>query len=168
MNILKTLEFSESSYSESDQLEMSAAGSSESNIRKHFKLDICKYVLADIIFAIYQLDLKSKIMLSWFSNNVWLFDCRCDPFDAVCCYKRQIKIALVNQIRKWLNKKEKLRYLHGGEECNCTQSYTLAEMEYHWEFIDHLANNRSPFEHMNTDARAFQQKFGNRLIYSPI
>ena len=82
----------------------------------------------------------------------------------MCCRKRQIRLALVKQIRKWLNNKTNLRYLHEGDECNCAQAYTLAEMEYHWEFIDHLVNRRSPFVHMNTDARVFQRKFGKRLI----
>ena len=139
-----------------------------SNIRKHFKLYICKYVLADSIFAKYQLDLENKIMFPWHSKRPTVFNCMLHEVDDVCCRKRRIKLAFVKQIRIWLNNKTKLRYLHDGDKCNCAQSYTLAEMEYHWEFIDHLANNRSPFEHMNTDARAFQQKFGQRLITSPI
>ena len=117
------------------------------------------------------MDLNKKSMITWHHDHESLFNCRaCHRLspDRVCCRKRQIKLALVTQIRKWLNNKDKLRYLHDGDECNCARSYSLAEMEYHWEYIDRLMNGRSPFEHMNTDSRAFQTKFGNTLITSPI
>ena len=174
LSILKKLGPSESSDFHLLESNESQAGLSGCNIRYTFKGEMCKYILADIIYAKYQFDLQNKVMYAWQVNNekyLSLFDCRDQDYhgdDMVCCRKRKIKLALIKQIRKWLNNRDKLRFLHDGDKCNCARAYSLAEIEYHLEFIEHLANDRSPFDRMNTDTRAFQQRFNNKPMTSLI
>ena len=59
-----------------------------------------------------------------------------DGEEDICCKKRIIRLELVKTIRKWLNNKENLRYLHDSDDCTC--EYTAEELDYYKEFMTRL------------------------------
>ena len=103
---------------------------------------ICKYVIADHVYDKFQDYLRETKMPVWHDEYNTLFECLttsiglCDGEEDICCKKRIIRLELVKTIRKWLNNKENLRYLHDSDDCTC--EYTAEELDYYKEFMTRL------------------------------
>ena len=103
----------------------------------------CKYAIASYIVDEYRSYVVNQKMPIWHHQDASLLDCTqpiCIGKENVCCRKRTIRLALIENMAAWLKNKDNLRYLHDGDACNCADKYSQQQMDYHDEFIDRLVH----------------------------